>query len=147
MANKVIFRTRVDQVSDTEIDKLGDVRFENGKRFKYVQYGANTTAGHVVKYENATAYAGNVVRPSTGTTEVVAGVAVATATANQYGWVQTGGHCTLAVSVTDTPAIGGGLGASATSGAFRRVEATNRDYGVLLTTTASTMQALLDISE
>ncbi len=100
MALKTVFRSALTASDTTAVDTLGDVREDSdGKRYKYCKFTIASTAGNLVKYVgDDTDYLTNEVGQS-ATADVVAGVAVVTHIADNFGWVQSRGRAVLNIAV------------------------------------------------
>lgn len=108
---KQVFASALDVPTTDRKDNLGDIRFANGKIYKYIQYEAGTgsvagTAGAVVVYNGVTGHEDNKVTKDYSDGSVVAGVLVAAMTDGQYGWMQIKGFCTLGIAFTSAPVDG-----------------------------------------
>jgi len=137
MPLKTIFITDLTDSDDSAQDNLGDIRQENGKRYKYVKFTASVVLSDVVKYASLATYNASEVAGSATQALVVAGVAVAAHVANNFGWVQIGGiSATLAVDITGTPVVGSGIISSATTKAFAQATGELKVYGVVLDLTS-----------
>ena len=117
---KKIFATGLTEVKpSTElVDDLGDIRFENGKIYKYVNYAQSTiaaTAGSVVVYKGSNGYASNIVTgdysEGASANRIAAGVVVGaiSTSENSYVWVQIKGPATLSVTLGGTATDGSPL--------------------------------------
>ena len=137
MPLKTIFVTDLTDSDTSAQDNLGDIRQENGKRYKYVKFTASAILGDVQKYASLAAYNLSEVAASATQALVVAGVSVAVQAANDFGWIQIGGRSDdLAVDLTGTPVVGGNVASSATTKAFAQGVTLLRSYGVVLDLTS-----------
>lgn len=136
MALKQIFVTSLDADDATAKDTLGDIREENGKRYKYVKFTSAIDAGDVVKYADSAGYLANEVLENAISQLVCAGVAVATHAINRFGWIQTRGQVTLAQAV-NSGAIATGVMGHTTAGMFTVVTGVRSSYGTMLNATTS----------
>ncbi len=138
MPLKQVFITAVTASDTTELDNVGDIRQENGKRYKYVKFvTATVVANDVVKYASLAGYTASEVAPSATQALVVAGIAVVAQAINDYGWIQIRGTSgSLAVDLTGTPVVGGNVASSATTKAFAQGVTLLRSYGTVLDLTS-----------
>ena len=102
---KTIFRTSLTASDTSAVDTLGDIRQEQFKRYKYVKFTGATLIGKAVKYANLAGYKASEVAESATQALIVAGVALATQAANDFGWIQLTGLVTMASNVAGTPII------------------------------------------
>ena len=107
-AAKQVFRTAITATDTAAVDTLGDIRQEPFRRYKYVRFTAAIDLGDIVKYATLAAYDASEVAESATQALVVAGMAVVTHIANNYGWIQIAGSATLATAVT-SGSIGDGF--------------------------------------
>ena len=140
---KKIFVTALGDVnlSTDLLDTLGDIRFENGKVYKYVLYSEgtaalDTTIGHVLVYVGSTGYHANTVSRDYADASgqlIGAGVAVAAVTTDaRYMWVQIKGPFTMAITLGGTATDGSPLTAvGASSGGMSLVGATAANSPVM----------------
>jgi len=99
------------------VDDLGDIRFENGKIYKYVDYNEATisaTAGDVVVYKSSTGYAANMVTGdySEGGVKAIGAGVIGTAISTserRYTWIQIKGRFTVNVTLGGTATDGSPL--------------------------------------
>lgn len=141
---KTIFQTQLTASDTVARDNLGDIREQDGKRYKYVKFLAAAVAGDVQKYANLAGYNASEVRPSTTAAEVVAGVALTTHAANAFGWIQIGGKSpNLAVNISGSPAMGSGVTSSTTTKALAAHTGELQEAGVVLDLTSGANVVLL----
>jgi hypothetical protein len=104
---KSIFVTGLAEVSTTEKETLGDLRWEGNKCYKYVQYKATAIAciaNSMVGYYSEDGYKNHQVTLDTSDQEaagtlLAAGVTQAVIPTNGYGWIQIKGLATLAAAM------------------------------------------------
>ena len=152
---KTLFRTSLTVSDDVnETDTLGDLRQEQFKRYKYVEFITNdVVAGDVVKYATTAAYIASQVLDIATLPLPVAGVVLAaqnpsTLSDTTFGWIQIGGISgVLSIDITDTPVVGAAVSSSATLSAFRQHAAEVAQYGTILDVTSSAMRVLLMIPD
>ena len=139
MALKTLFITAVTASHTSAKDSLGDIRHEDGKRYKYVKFVVATVEpGDVVKYANLAGYDASEVQPLATLALAVAGVAMAAQAINDFGWIQIGGRSgPLLVNITDTPVLGDSVASSATTKAFKEHAGETAVYGTIVDLTAS----------
>ena len=104
MALKVLFKTALTANDSTAKDALGDMRFEDGKWYKYVLF--NNGTGDVAAAANQMAYYhgddgmdDNEVTSDYTDGIVAAGLFQAVLTEAYYGWIQVAGYATLALAI------------------------------------------------
>ena len=108
---KKIWATRLTDVSSTDKEGIGALRFEGAKAYKYVQYSdgtANLTgaAGDFTGYVTYTATSVVVTTDVSDTFGVGAGMLMATVLDLQYCWIQIKGRAVLSTAIGGTPANG-----------------------------------------
>ena len=101
------FLTSLTDVWSTQYDRLGAIRVENDKTYKYVKFTGTTTiaVGDVVCYVASDTTCQTVDGANTAVGAGVALAAVASGTV-QYGWIQVSGVATLSTALAGTPAVG-----------------------------------------
>lgn len=105
---KQVFVTGLTEVSTTEKDQLGDLRWEGNKCYKYVQYKATAIAClanmAVGFFEDSGALLNQVTTDTSdqvqAATLVCAGIAQAIIPTNGFGWIQVKGPATMAAAFT-----------------------------------------------
>ena len=103
---KRVFITPLDDVSTTDKEDVGTLRFEGNKIYKYIQYSEEAAAvdgvaGEVAYYVAETGYALNdVTSDLDASDEVGAGVLQAALSDNEYGWIQIKGYAVLTIALT-----------------------------------------------
>ena len=107
---KKVFITPLTDISSTDKEGIGTIRFEGNKIYKYIQYDEATAAvdgvaGEVTYYIADSGYgASNVTSDLSASgsagTEVAAGVLQAALTDEDYGWIQIKGLATLTIALT-----------------------------------------------
>ena len=132
--------------STEQTDTLGDIRLENGKFYKYVNFNQATmtaTAGDCVAYIGSTGYVSNVVTVDYSEAGVkrigagIVGVAISTSE-DRYIWIQIKGLATVATA----------LGGSATDGSELVLEgAANAAMDMLVKSTGATQETVFAIAE
>lgn len=145
---KKIFATALTDVraSTEKVDDLGDIRFENGKIYKYCQYKEGTgtldiTSGDFLVYWGTTGHAAFQVTADYSdaaetTAPIPAGVATAAVTTDaQYFWLQIKGPATLTVTLGGTATDGSNLIAKG---------AADKALDMLTTTTAAIVCAFAE---
>lgn len=114
---KKIWATKLTDVSSTDQEGIGAIRFEGAKIYKYIRYNQGTAAltgaaGDAVCYTAYTATDIQVtpdVSDGLGAGNLPAGALVAAMTHQQYGWIQIAGRCVLSTAIGGTPANGSQL--------------------------------------
>jgi hypothetical protein len=135
---KKVFRTALTDIKTTDFEGVGTLRFEGNKVYKWVQFSGVTavTAGKVVCYNTTVGanLAGNIVDGANSVVGAgIAQVSIGTGTV-YYGWIQVGGPCTFAGTVTG--AAGAGLTANgATAGNLVVTTGVIPDIAILLDAT------------
>ena len=158
MALRQIFKTQLTDVTTSEIDPLGSLRYENDKLYKRVKIlnvaaaTGNGVAGDPVFYK-ATAAAGIAVHVCTmkaseaDAQPIVAGflttgVTTAQTTAGVWVWLQvTGLVGPFAVDIAGTPVIGSGVIAS-TDRTLTKQTTVIESCGVCTNATSTTMSII-----
>lgn len=103
---KKIFLTKLTDISSSDKEGVGTLRWEGNKCYKYVQYdtGAGSVAavaGQVAYYYLASGYNDNKVTSDlSDSVEIGAGVLQAVLTDGDYGWIQIKGPATLTIALT-----------------------------------------------
>lgn len=103
---KRVFLTPLDDISTTDKEGVGTLRFEGNKVYKYIQYSEEAAAvdgvaGEVAYYVATTGYANNdVTSDLSASNEVGAGVLQASLSDNEYGWIQIKGYAVLTIALT-----------------------------------------------
>ena len=110
MPHKQIFIQGLTEISTVEKDSLGDLRWENNKCYKYVQYDEAAAAiagvaGEVCYYILDTGYGANNVTSDLsaggGAGAVIgAGVLQAALDDEEFGWIQIKGLAVLTIALT-----------------------------------------------
>ena len=149
MALKTLFITSLTASHTSAKDKLGDIRHEGGKWYKYVKFiVATVVLGDVVKYGNPAGYDANEVQPLATQALAVAGVALATQAIDDFGWIQIGGQSpVLTIDGSGTPLIGSSAISSATDKAFAQGATEFAHYGTYLNITDGANRVLLNIPD
>ena len=152
---KTLFRTSLTVSDDVnETDTLGDIRQEQFKRYKYVEFITNdVVVGDVVKYTNLAGYLASQVLDIATQPRVVAGVVMAaqnpsTLSDTTFGWVQIGGISgVLSIDITNSPIVESVAASSATLSAFKQGATEGGHCGIIMDVTASAMRVLLMIPD
>ena len=106
---KKVFATRLTDVSDTDKEGIGVVRYEGEKVYKWVSYNTGTgpvaaVAGNVVVYHGDDAVvegsAADVTSDFSDGAGVAAGVLQSAPTNGQFCWIQTKGVAILTTALT-----------------------------------------------
>lgn len=111
---KRIWATRLTDVSATDKEGIGAIRFEGAKIYKYIQYnqGAAALAGAAGDFVGYSAYTATNIQVTPDVSDVLgaggmpAGALVAAMTHLQFGWIQIRGRCVLSTAIGGTPANG-----------------------------------------
>ena len=140
---KKVFQTPLSEVSSSDKEGIGTLRFEGSKLYKYVKI-LNTTAtvagvaGDIVAYGAATGAEDNTVvldRDDADTNPIGAGALVGTVTGTagtaEYGWIQVKGHITLSTAVGGSAGDGDMLMAGATDKAVEKLTFTDGTPNVI----------------
>ncbi len=149
---KTLFRTSLTVSDDVnETDTLGDIRQEQFKRYKYVEFITNdVVAGDVVKYATCAAgYIASQVTDIATQNLAVAGVVLAaqnpsTLSDTTFGWIQIGGLSgVLKVDITNSPIVESAATGSATLSAFKQGAGESGHCGTIMDAGAGVMRVLL----
>lgn len=107
---KKVFITPLTDVSTTDKEGVGTIRFEGNKIYKYISYSNEAAAvagvaGEVAYYVADTGYGASDVTSDLSASgvagrEVAAGVLQAALADNEYGWIQIKGLATLTIALT-----------------------------------------------
>ncbi len=102
---KQTFVTGLTEVSATDKEGVGTIRWEGNKAYKYVQYDVGSAAagvaGEVTYYYTLDGYKNNQVTSDlTDSVEIGAGVLQVIMADGEYGWIQIKGPATLSIALT-----------------------------------------------
>lgn len=116
MSAKTVFASQLDEISTAAKDVLGDIRYEQSRTFKYVQYQGGTgpiqgLAGRAVGYFTFDGYKLNQVTMNTSemlgsADSICAGILVAALQNTEFGWIQIRGLATMTVVFVGATADG-----------------------------------------
>ncbi len=126
---KTTYLTALTDVKSTDVEGIGVLRWQNGKKYKWVEFHSGTSATVASVVNGAIGFLAtdtSLTTVCTDTTDCIAGLAagvtlVAGITDEYYCWIQIGGISgALAVNATGTtPAVGDAVSLSATDKAFK----------------------------
>lgn len=109
MGLQQVFQTPLDEVSSVRKEKLGAIRWEADKAYKYIQYesgagGIAAAAGKACYYYAAAGVsAGDLTKVTcdlSDSAEIGAGILQGAPADGEYGWIQIKGPATLSVALT-----------------------------------------------
>jgi len=131
MSTRTIFKTALTEVSSSRKDPLGAIRYESGKVYKYVKYVTVAVAGNACKYLADAGYVASEVS-ATSTSQIIlgAGICVATAALDQFGWIQIRGRAVLSAAATGSPTANDGVALSGTAAALAKAVTLVARYGI-----------------
>ena len=105
---KKIFATKLTDVSSSDKEGIGVLRYEGAKVYKYVKYNTGTgtiaaVAGNVAYYHGDDSYTATVAEVTSDLSDSAnlgAGVLMAVIPNGYYGWIQIKGVATLTTALT-----------------------------------------------
>lgn len=113
---KLVFTDPVTKISADPLHTVGEIRFENGKKYMYTQADDAITQYQVCVFDIAASATGKKVTPSGTAGQPCVGVAEVAVTDEYYFWLTIGGFATAIVKTG--VAVNDPLTCTATAGAL-----------------------------